>query len=174
MAWAVANRLNMIGPLMEQPQYNLLTREKVEKEYALLYENYGLGLTIFSPLKMGILTGKYNDGIPEDSRFGASKDKFVEMMRKRFGGDDWMKEIEQVKKLKPIADKVGCDQAALALAWVIKNPNVSSAITGASRVEQIASSMKALDVAEKLTPEIMDEIDKALGNKPTPLVRRFL
>jgi aryl-alcohol dehydrogenase-like predicted oxidoreductase len=94
-------------------------------------------------------------------------------MKEKFGNDDWKKDIEQVKKLKPIADKLGCDQAALALAWVIKNPNVSSAITGASRVEQIASSMKALDLVEKLTPEIMDEIDQSLGNKPTPLTRRF-
>jgi voltage-dependent potassium channel beta subunit len=173
MAWGVANRLNMIGPLMEQPQYNLLCREKVEKEFSLLYENYGTGLTIFSPLKIGILTGKYNDGIPGDSRLGASNDEFVSMMKEKFGNDDWKKDIEQVKKLKPIADKLGCDQAALALAWVIKNPNVSSAITGASRVEQIASSMKALDLVEKLTPEIMDEIDQSLGNKPTPLTRRF-
>jgi voltage-dependent potassium channel beta subunit len=173
MAWGVANRLNMIGPLMEQPQYNLLCREKVEKEFSLLYENYGMGLTIFSPLKIGILTGKYNDGIPGDSRLGASNDNFISMMKEKFGNDDWKKDIEQVKKLKPIADKLGCDQAALALAWVIKNPNVSSAITGASRVEQIASSMKALDLVEKLTPEIMDEIDQSLGNKPTPLTRRF-
>jgi len=173
MAWGVANRLNMIGPLMEQPQYNLLCREKVEKEFSLLYENYGMGLTIFSPLKIGILTGKYNDGIPGDSRLGASNDVFISMMKEKFGNDDWKKDIEQVKKLKPIADKLGCDQAALALAWVIKNPNVSSAITGASRVEQIASSMKALDLVEKLTPEIMDEIDQSLGNKPTPLTRRF-
>lgn len=173
MAWGVANRLNMIGPLMEQPQYNLLSREKVEKEFSLLYENYGMGLTIFSPLKIGILTGKYNDGIPGDSRLGASNDQFISMMKEKFGNDDWKKDIEQVKKLKPIADKLGCDQAALALAWVIKNPNVSSAITGASRVEQIASSMKALDLVEKLTPDIMDEIDQTLGNKPTPLTRRF-
>ncbi len=173
MAWAVAERLNMIGPLMEQPQYNLLARDKVEREFCLLYENYGLGLTIFSPLKIGMLTGKYNDGIPGDSRLGASKDKVMEMMRQRFGTDDWKKEIEQVKKLKPIADKLGCDQAAFALAWVIKNPNVSSAITGASRPEQIGASMKALEVMEKLTPEIMDEVDKILGNKPTPLTRRF-
>jgi len=132
-----------------------------------------LGTTIWSPLASGLLTGKYNDGIPGDSRLGASNDKFISMMKEKFGNDDWKKDIEQVKKLKPIADKLGCDQAALALAWVIKNPNVSSAITGASKVEQIASSMKALDVMEKLTPEIMDEIDKSLGNKPTPLTRRF-
>ncbi len=90
----------MIGPLMEQPQYNLLAREKVEKEFALLYEQVGLGLTIFSPLKIGILTGKYNDGIPEDSRLATSQDGFTKMMNKRFGDENWKKDIEQVKKLK--------------------------------------------------------------------------
>ncbi len=85
---------------MEQPQYNLLAREKVEKEFALLYEQTGLGLTIFSPLKMGILTGKYNEGIPADSRLASSKDKWTEMMNEKFGNESWKKEIEQVKKLK--------------------------------------------------------------------------
>ncbi|KAA6414811.1 MAG: putative potassium channel beta subunit [Lasallia pustulata] len=172
-AWRFADKLNMIGPLMEQPQYNMLGRERVEKDYVLLYEHYGTGLTIFSPLKMGILTGKYNDGIPEDSRLATSKDNFTKTMNKRFGDDDWKKGIEQVKKLKPIADKVGCDQAALALAWVLKNPHVSSAITGASKVEQVHKSVRALDVVPKLTDEIMKEIDEALRNKPPTLTRRF-
>jgi len=99
-AWRHADRLNMIGPLMEQPQYNLLARDKVEKEFALLYEQNGLGLTIFSPLKMGILTGKYNDGIPSDSRLANSKDGWTEMMNQKFGDENWKKDIEQVKKLK--------------------------------------------------------------------------
>ena len=99
-AWRFADKLNMIGPLMEQPQYNMLGRERVEKDYVLLYEHYGTGLTIFSPLKMGILTGKYNDGIPEDSRLATSKDNFTKTMNKKFGDDDWKKGIEQVKKLK--------------------------------------------------------------------------
>ncbi|KAI9881616.1 MAG: hypothetical protein M1830_000180 [Pleopsidium flavum] len=172
-AWRFADKLNMIGPLMEQPQYNLLAREKVEKEFALLYEQVGLGLTIFSPLKIGILTGKYNDGIPEDSRLATSQDNFTKMMNKKFGDENWKKDIEKVKKLKPIADKVGCDQAALALAWVLKNPNVSSAITGASKVEQIHKSVKAIDVVPKLTDEVMAEIDEVLGNKPAPMTRRY-
>jgi len=172
-AWRVADKLNLIGPLMEQPQYNMLARERVEKDYVLLYEHYGTGLTIFSPLKIGILTGKYNDGIPEDSRLAQSSDNFTKMMNKRFGDENWKKEIEQVKALKPIADKVGCDQAALAMAWVLKNPNVSSAITGASKVEQVHKSVRALDVVPKLTDEIMKEIDEVLGNKPAPLTRRF-
>ncbi|KAI4125026.1 MAG: hypothetical protein LQ347_005512 [Umbilicaria vellea] len=172
-AWRFADKLNMIGPLMEQPQYNMLARERVEKDYVLLYEHYGTGLTIFSPLKIGILTGKYNDGIPEDSRLATSKDNFTKMMNQRFGDENWKKEIEQVKKLKPIADKVGCDQAALAMAWVLKNPHVSSAITGASKVEQVHKSVRSLDVMPKLTDEIMKEIDEVLGNKPASLTRRF-
>lgn len=96
----VASKLGLIGPIMEQPQYNLMVRERVEKEYQLLYENYGLGLTPFSPLKGGILTGKYNESIPEDSRFGKSDDAFIESMRKRFGSDDWQEEIKKVKALE--------------------------------------------------------------------------
>ncbi|MCJ1259261.1 hypothetical protein MMC24_007097 [Lignoscripta atroalba] len=172
-AWRVAEKLNMIGPLMEQPQYNMLARERVEKDYVLLYEQFGTGLTIFSPLKIGILTGKYNDGIPSDSRLATSDDNFVKMMNEKFGDESWKKELEKVKNLKPIADKVGCDQAALAMAWVLKNPNVSSAITGASKVEQVHKSVKALDVVPKLTDDIMKEIEEVLGNKPAPLTRRF-
>ncbi|KAL9116727.1 MAG: hypothetical protein Q9187_006742 [Circinaria calcarea] len=171
-AWQYADKLNLIGPLMEQPQYNMLSRERVEKEYAMLYEHYGTGLTIFSPLKMGILTGKYNDGIPEDSRMVTSEE-YKKMMSGRFGGEDWKKGIEKVKALKPIADKLDCDLAALAMAWVLKNPRVSSAITGASKVEQVTKSVKSLEIVPKLTDEMMKEIDEILANKPAPLTRRF-
>lgn len=173
MAWACAERLNLIGPVMEQPQYNLLSREKVEKEFALLYEYYGLGLTIFSPLKMGVLTGKYNDGIPDDSRFATSKDPFSTGRAKAWGDEQWTRDIAMTKKLSPIVEKLGTDTATLAMAWVIKNPRVSSAITGASKVEQIGKTVKSLDLLEKLTPEVMQEIDEVLGNKPTPLTRRY-
>lgn len=169
----IATKLGMVGPLMEQPQYNMLVREKCEKEFSLLYPEYGLGLTPFSPLKTGILTGKYNDKIPEDSRYAQSGDPFLEMMRKRFGGDEWQKEAKQVASLKPVADKLGVSQAILAYAWVLKNPNVASAITGASRVEQVYEAVRSLDAIEKLTPEVMKEIDDILGNKPEPLVKRF-
>ncbi|EHK96211.1 putative Voltage-gated potassium channel subunit beta-1 [Glarea lozoyensis 74030] len=131
------------------------------------------GLTTFSPLKLGILTGKYNDGVPKDSRLGASTDKFVEGFNKNVGDEKWQKEIEIVKNLKPIADKLEVTQAALALAWVLRNKNVSSAITGASRPEQVYESAKAFAVVKKLTPEILDEIDVVLGNKPPVLVRRY-
>lgn len=173
MAHAVAQRLGLIGPLMEQPQYNMLARDKVEKEFALLYENYGLGLTTFSPLKTGILTGKYNDSIPAGSRYENAQDAFSKGKAESYGDEAWQKDLEQTRKLKPIAEKLGTNQATLALAWVIKNPHVSSAITGASKVEQVTESVKALDLLEKLTPEIMKEIDDTLGNKPDALTPRF-
>ncbi|KAK5161414.1 hypothetical protein LTS14_001210 [Recurvomyces mirabilis] len=172
-AWAVAERLHLVGPLMEQPQYNMLVRDKVEREFALLYPERGLGLTPFSPLKSGILTGKYNDGIPEDSRFATSDDNFVKSMQKRFETEDWEQEAKKVKALKPVAEKLGVNQAALAMAWVLRNPHVSSAITGASRPQQVYDAVKSLEVIDKLTPEIMKEIDEILGNKPEELVMRF-
>lgn len=172
-AWRYADKLNLIGPVMEQPQYNMLAREKVEKEFEHLYEEVGLGLTIFSPLKIGILTGKYNDGIPKDSRLGSSNDAFVQGMNKRVGDESWKKDIEIVAKLKPVAEKLGITQATLAMAWVLKNKNVSSAITGASRPEQVYDSVKAIKAVEKLSPEVMKEIDEILGNKPAVMVRRF-
>jgi len=172
-AWRVADRLGLIGPLMEQPSYNMLTRTKVESEFQHLYEEIGLGLTTFSPLKIGILTGKYNDGIPKDSRLGSSDDKFVQTMNKKVGDDTWKKDIETVRKLKPIADKLEISQANLAMAWVLRNKNISSAITGASRPEQVYESIKALNAVEKLTPEILEEIDAVLGNKPAVQTRRF-
>lgn len=163
---------------MEQPQYNMFVRHKVEKEFEHLYPETGLGLTIFSPLKMGILTGKYNDGIPADSRFAADeKDPsgFVtNFAANSIGNEEWLDQVEKTRKLKPIAEKLGVTQAALALGWVIKNPNISSAITGASRPEQIYESLRALEIQDKLTKEVLDEIDVILGNKPEPMVRRFM
>ncbi|KIW62859.1 hypothetical protein PV04_09751 [Phialophora macrospora] len=173
MAWAAAERLGLIGPLMEQPEYNMIARDRVEREYALLYEKYGLGLTVFSPLKQGILTGKYNDGIPEDSRIAKADDGYTASQRKSYGDEKWQKTIAQVKKLKPVAETLGTDQATLALAWVLKNPNVSSAITGASKIEQIGRSVKALDLVGKLDDAVMAEIDEILGNKPTLPSRRL-
>ena len=175
IAHQIADRLGLIGPLMEQPQYNLLARQKVEGDYALLYGQYGLGLTIFSPLKTGILSGKYNDQIPSDSRYATAKDPFSTGRAKQIEGKDeaWLKEVEQVKSLVPVAKKLETDLATLALTWVISNPNVSSAITGASKVEQIGQNLKALDLLPKITPEIKKEIDDILGNKPKELTPRF-
>ncbi|KXJ90858.1 voltage-gated potassium channel subunit beta-1 channel subunit beta-1 [Microdochium bolleyi] len=172
-AWRYADKYGLIGPVMEQPQYNALDREKVEREYAHLYREHGLGLTVWSPLKQGILTGKYKDGIPDDSRFAQNQVEFIAGYWKRTGKSDWDAVIQRVNKLQPIADELGVKMSALALAWVLKNPNVSSAITGASSPEQVLENVKAIEVIDKLTPEIMDKIDKVLENKPPEVTPRF-
>lgn len=152
----------------------MLVRDKVEGQFQRLYERSGLGLTTYSPIKMGILSGKYNDVVdgvpPPDSRFGASKDRFAEMMRGRIGSSSdeaWKRDIETVKKLKPVAERLGVTQSQLAVAWCLKNPNVSSVITGASRPEQIEENVGALKVLDKLTPEVLAEIDEISGIKVT-------
>ena len=157
---AVARQYGLTPPSMEQPQYNMFVRDRFEKEYAPLYSELGYGTTIWSPLASGVLTGKYNDGIPEGSRVTAK-------------GMEWLKDaaitperIEKVRKLQPIADELGCSLAQLGLAWCLTNPNVSTVITGASRAAQVTENMKALEVAPKLTPEILDAIEGVLENKP--------
>lgn len=172
-AWRYADKLGLIGPVMEQPAYNMLSREKVEGEFAHLYRETGLGLTIFSPLNKGILTGKYKNGIPKDSRFAQTEVPFIKDFMSRNSGDKWDIVVERVNRLEPIAQKLDIKMATLALAWVLRNPNVSSAITGASSPEQVRENMKALAAVEKLTPEIMNEIDEVLGNKPAEVVLRY-
>ncbi|XXH03604.1 hypothetical protein Hte_010009 [Hypoxylon texense] len=172
-AWRHADRLGLVGPLMEQPLYNMLDREKVEREYAHLYREVGLGLTVFSPIKSGILSGKYKDGVPPDSRFAQEQVEFIAGYWKRTGKEKWDSVIEQVNKLEPIAKDLGISQSQLALAWVLKNPNVSSAITGASSPDQVYDNVKAIDAVDKLTPEIMDKIDEILQNKPPAIIPRF-
>jgi aryl-alcohol dehydrogenase-like predicted oxidoreductase len=149
----IAERHHLHKPVMEQSQYNLFHRERLEVEYTRLFSDYGYGMTTWSPLASGLLTGKYNKGIPADSR-GAVK------------GYEWLKEqltdegaLAKVRALQPIADELGVTMAQLAIAWATKNPNVSSVITGASRVAQVQENMKAIEVAEKLTSEIMARID---------------
>ncbi|EJD52428.1 Aldo/keto reductase [Auricularia subglabra TFB-10046 SS5] len=167
-AWRVADKLSLIGPLMEQPQYNMLSRERVEVEYAPLYRKHGLSLTIFSPLQKGVLTGKYNNGIPEDSRANKS-------------GAEWFKAqitngqsmLERVARLDPVAKKVGATTGQLALAWVVKNEHVSSAIIGATSVAQIEENLAALRFVSKLTPEILEEVESVLENKPKLPPMRF-
>lgn len=158
----------MIGPIVEQPQYNMLVREKVEGHFQRLYERCGLGLTIFSPIKMGLLSGKYNDVVngepPAGSRIGASKEGWAEFMRERIGTDSWREEIETVRGLKPIADSLGATQSQLAVAWCLKNANVSSVITGASRPEQLEENVAALKLLGKLTPEVLGQIDAVTKN----------
>jgi voltage-dependent potassium channel beta subunit len=158
-AWQIADKHHLHKPVMEQPQYNMLAREKFEHEYARIFKKLGIGATIWSPLASGMLTGKYNDGIPADSRANVK-------------GYEWLKSritdparLAIVKRLVPIASDLGIPMAHMALAWCLKNPNVSTVITGASRVDQVQENMKALAAVEKLTPEIMQRIDKALGDK---------
>jgi voltage-dependent potassium channel beta subunit len=174
-AIAVADRLGLIGPLMEQPCYNMLEREKVEKEYSYLYESHGLGLTIWSPLEGGILTGKYNEGIPADSRYATAvkTDGDIKKENESYGNEEWEKKLVVARKLKPLAEKLGVTQTNLAYAWVIKNKNVSSAITGASKPQQIYDAVKAFDTVKLLTDEVVEEIELILGNKPVPQTRRF-
>ncbi len=164
-AVAVARREHLIPPLMEQPQYNMFHRERVEKEFAALYKQFGLGTTIWSPLSSGLLTGKYNQGIPGGTR--ATLEGY-EWLRKRFESPQAQEELKKVGKLIPIADALGCTMAQLAIAWCLKNPNVSTVITGASRKQQVQENMLAIEVAEKLTPELMAQIETILDNKPKP------
>jgi aryl-alcohol dehydrogenase-like predicted oxidoreductase len=174
-AWRVADRLGLIGPVVEQPQYNLLVRNKVEDEFRWLYEKYHLGLTVYSPLKQGILSGKYNgqDVPPPESRLSQAKDKYSTAYKKTFGDATWKEELAQVEKLKPIAGRLGTTLAQLALAWVLKNPNVTSVITGASRPEQIEENVKALALSKRLTQDTLQEIDDVLGNSIALPPRRF-
>jgi len=156
-AWQIAERHHLAKPVTEQPQYNLLHRERVEREYTRLYRDIGIGTTVWSPLASGLLTGKYNDGVPAGSRAALK-------------GYEWLAErildpakIAQVRLLAPIAREIGCTMAQLSLAWCLKNPNVSSVITGASRPEQVTENMKALDVVPKLDTGVMARIDAIVG-----------
>lgn len=162
-AYAVARQYNLIPPTMEQPQYNMFHRERFEKEYARLYSVIGLGTTVWSPLASGLLTGKYNDGIPEDSRMNLSG---YEWLRDRLLGPEGQANLEKVKSLASVATDLGVSMAQMSLAWCLKNPNVSTVITGASRPEQVTENMKAVDVAEKMSDDVMTRIDGILGNKP--------
>lgn len=164
-AHEVARREHLVGPTMEQPRYNMLARERVEREYARLYDAFGLGLTVFSPLAGGLLTGKYDEGIPEGTRVSLEG---YSAFRERLESEAGTKQRAAVRALKPIADELGCTRAQLGLAWALKNPRVSSVITGASRPEQVRENMKALDVLAQLTPEVMERIETVLDNRPEP------
>lgn len=144
-AWGIADRHHLHKPVVEQPEYNLFKRGRVEQEYRRLYEDIGLGLTTWSPLASGLLTGKYRDGIPEGSR-GES----IEWLREKLTDDE---ANARVDRFVAVANDIGCTPAQLALAWAVSNPNVSTVITGASRVEQVHENMEALDVVGELTDE---------------------
>lgn len=162
-AYAVARREHLIPPQMEQPQYHMFHRERVEAEYAHLYDEIGLGTTIWSPLASGLLTGKYNQGMPEGTR--ATLEGY-EWLRSRFEDEEAVERIAKVGKLMGIADDLQVTMAQLALAWTLKNPNISTTITGASRPEQITENMKAIDVIDQLDENLMEKIEAILDNKP--------
>ena len=156
-AWSIADRHHLHKPVVEQPQYNLFDRHKVEQEYARLYEDIGLGLTTWSPLASGLLTGKYVDGVPEGSRA-------------TLPGYEWLAETltdpegnAAVRRLAAVADDLDCSLAQLALAWCVRNPHVSSVITGASRPAQVEENLGALDVLDRLDDEVAARIDAALA-----------
>jgi len=169
-AWAVAEKHHLHKPQMEQPQYNLFVRRRVEEEYKRLYAKLGLGLTIWSPLAAGLLTGKYNAGIPKDSRLALPGYEWLRsdpLQRGVPAGSgrtaSFPALIEAVKKLQPIAADLGATTAQLALAWCAHNPNVSAVITGASRPEQVKENMKALTVLPKLTSDVIGRIENAVA-----------
>jgi aryl-alcohol dehydrogenase-like predicted oxidoreductase len=156
-AHAIARQLNLVPPTMEQPYYNLLQRDKVEVEYARLYETFGLGTTIWSPLASGLLTGKYDNGFPKDARLGL--DRY-----------DWLREwvanperLEKVRALGRLAKGIGLSRSVLGIAWCLKNPHVSTIILGASKVSQLEENLTASTAVERLTPDAMHQIDEAIG-----------
>jgi voltage-dependent potassium channel beta subunit len=159
-AHRIAEAYRLIGPAMEQPQYNLFERNKVDAEYLEIYKNVGLGTTIWSPLAAGLLTGKYNDGIPEGSRFQIEG---FEWLR-----DRWLmqEKINKVQQLGAIAKALKVSTASLSIAWCIKNPNVTTAILGATSKAQLLDNLTALDTAALLTPEIMEQIEGIVETKP--------
>ncbi len=160
-AHMVAKDLRLIGPAMEQPQYNLFERQKVEAEYYTIFRNIGMGTTIWSPLASGLLTGKYNNGIPADSRLGLED---LGWLKDKMLSDD---RIARVRNLDTVAKELDTTLATLSIAWCIRNPNVTTAILGATRPEQLIENLKAMDVLPKLTDDVMNRIDDIVGTKPT-------
>ena len=158
-AHRVARESHLVAPTMEQPQYNLLHRERVEREYAPLYERYGIGTTIWSPLASGLLTGKYNEGVPSDARLAQPGYEWLREAILEQGGD----RIDKVRRLAPIAGDLGVSMAQLAIAWCLANPHVSTVMLGASKLEQLQHNLAALEVLPKLDAEVLGRIDNALA-----------
>lgn len=162
-AHSIAREHHLTPPAMEQPQYNMFHRERFEKEYRRLYTEVGMGTTIWSPLASGLLTGKYNDSIPTDTRLNL---KNMEWLKDSVLGEAAKANIEKARKLSAFAQELGTNLPRLALAWCLKNPNVSTVITGASKVEQLKDNLNALEVVPLLTEEVMAKIETILMNKP--------
>ena len=164
-AYRIARENNLRPPLMDQPQYNMFHREKVESEFKPLYDDIGLGTTIWSPLASGLLTGKYNDGIPDDSRL--SMDQYEWLKESLLDSDEGKERLKKVGKLADIAGDLGISMPHLALAWCLKNEDVSTVITGASKPEQVVENMKAIDNIDHLTDDVIEKIEEILDNKPS-------
>jgi aryl-alcohol dehydrogenase-like predicted oxidoreductase len=155
-AYSAARQYDLIPPTMEQPEYHLFHRRRVEQEYDHLYDVVGLGTTIWSPLASGFLSGKYNKGVPQDSRVNLPG---YEWLRERLLSDEGQQQLAAVRELAEIAEELGTTLPRMAIAWCLKNPNVSTVITGASRPEQIVENMQAADVVPQLTDDVIARID---------------
>ncbi len=162
-AHGVARANNLTPPVMEQPQYNLFERQKVEADYAPIYDTFGLGTTIWSPLASGLLTGKYNDGIPNDARVNLPG---YEWLKEEFASENGKARLEKVRRLAGVAKNAGLSLAHLALLWCLANPRVSTVILGASRLSQLTDNLSTLDHKAKMTPEVMEAIEKIVQNRP--------
>ena len=164
-AYQVARQHDLRPPLMDQPQYNMFHRDKIESEFKPLYDDIGLGTTIWSPLASGLLTGKYNDGIPDDSRL--SMDQYEWLKESLLESEEGKQRLKKVGELANVADDLGISMPHLALAWCLKNKDVSTVITGASKPKQVKENMKAIDKVDLLTDDVIDEIEEILDNKPS-------
>jgi voltage-dependent potassium channel beta subunit len=168
-AYHVANKLHLIPPIAEQCQHHMFHRERPEKEYAQIYSKYNVGTTVWSALASGLLTGKYNDGVPTGSRFDVEKNFFAQRV-KELESPEGKEQIRKVRELTKLAEEeLQTTPAVLALAWVARNPNTSTVILGATKPEQLLENLKAIEIIPKLTPEILEKIEKILGNKPDPV-----
>jgi aryl-alcohol dehydrogenase-like predicted oxidoreductase len=159
-AHRVAAEYKLIGPTMEQPQYNLFERDKMENEYVGIFNTVGMGTTIWSPMASGLLTGKYNTGLPKGARLGT---KGFEWLAERWLTKD---KVDKVVKLAKVANDLNVSLPQLSIAWCIKNPNVSTAILGATKKEQLVETMQSIEVVSKLTPEVIEKIEKIMNSKP--------
>lgn len=164
-AYLIAYKYGLTPPSMEQPEYNMFNRMKLEKEYLGLFDSEGMGTTIWSPLASGVLTGKYNSGIPDGSRMSLPDYKFL---RDRLESKEGSDRLKKVKRLGKVADKLGVSLAQLSLAWCLKNKNVSTVILGATNTKQLDENLKSIEYKDLLTDSVMGRIDNILKNMPTP------
>jgi voltage-dependent potassium channel beta subunit len=165
-AYAVCDRLNLIRPIVEQPQYSMLVRDKFECEFGHLFDKYKMGSTIWSPLAGGLLTGKYNNGEATEGRFSHVTDRSADKYKNMFNPENKEKSIKMMTALADIAKELGCTQSQLSLAWTLKNKDVSTAIFGATKISQVEDNVKAVEVYKKITPEIEAKIEELLNNRP--------